>query len=751
MAVQIAISARRLLIATTVLLSSVVFYSSTAHASQPSWTTNLVTTDGVTMTDVTCTADTSTCLAAGMHTTSTLPLLYRSTDQGNSWSFVPTAPAPVSRPDWSDMYVPGQSGPITSLTCPSSTWCVALEGDAVISSQDAGATWNFDVSLGSEESGQEMSLACPTDLVCYVSSRDGDDVMTTDGGVTWTNLGFGQGGTFGTGGDIFPGALSCPVVGTCYQTGLNGYHAWVESGVRRLSMRVYRTNGIAVTSVASALSVPASESAGFGGEIAFYGGGLQCPGLNTCYLSDGSSTGSFLDKSEDGGATWSATTSMAPQSIAGWMTCPTTTTCAAVTTDPTRPGQLLMDTTADSGSTWHSLVMGSDSGPSYYGNLYCATTSFCMATGMGLPAGVIATLNGGTWRSVSTPVGHTALTHIACPTSTHCVAIGLNDAFVSNDGGVTWTPSAAPITSLNSQVFSLSCFSALRCMMTGANLPRNGFGRGEPTYRTGVIAVTSDGGMTWRPASSSPRTEPLGEVKCSSIGNCLLTTFENFGIDRPGITYPTVVYRSTDFGSTWTSATLPLPPLNRSISAMVCPSRAICYALSWAAPKSSPYLLAQHVLKSADGGRTWRSLVLGQFQRAVLDSIDCVSISTCVIVGAKYVPYDYRDDVVRSYAIKMSLGGAVFRGFSTPMSNHWNIPLTPPQISTRGSTWRILDNFDSELGTIEVETSHDAGVTWHPERPFPANSIMSSMASSSAHTIIVGQTIRGGALILTLP
>ncbi len=94
----------------------------------------------------------------------------RTTDGGNTWSDVATAP--------------GNNKPLTQIACPTSSICYAVgdRGNAM-KSTDGGQTWSW---LSSTDGNPIYGLSCPSTTVCYATDIYAHVIKTTDGGATWT-------------------------------------------------------------------------------------------------------------------------------------------------------------------------------------------------------------------------------------------------------------------------------------------------------------------------------------------------------------------------------------------------------------------------------------------------------------------------------------------------------------------------------------------------------------------------------------
>ena len=219
---------------------------------------------------------------------------------------------------------------------------------------------------------------------------------------------------------------------------------WRQRRRRRLALRSLTVaSGVAAVAVAAALAVPAGITASpqwaLAGDIT--SAWRQVPGL-------GLTSGFFL-------------------------TCPNATTCYAEGPGSVDPGSV--EVTRDGGKTWQTAPT---KGERPLSNVACSSTAECAfleAPLIGKPVFAETADAGKTWASRPGPpglsgdsVGSIAL---SCPSASACTVVassfqqtGTSGAFVTEDGGRTWSASPMP-TAWPSQ---LQCFPNARCISTGA-------------------------------------------------------------------------------------------------------------------------------------------------------------------------------------------------------------------------------------------------------------------------------------------
>jgi ribosomal protein L24E len=261
----------------------------------------------------------TTCFAAGQGDNN-YGIIWSSTDGGQSWS--PDSVPPVSRLDamacptpsvcyagsiygelvktvdgghvWS--YATGSPIGLTTLVCITASICLGVGSDAsggdpvgaTARTTDGGVTWSPPLTLSGTLSVD--AAACATTLRCVAAGSAGIKntgggcigcgpstlLTSTDGGVTWSR-GMVTAGTVES--------LACPASNDCLG---------VVDDEGRASPRY------SMTTVATALdgtwrTVSVSQSLAFAR-------GLACPTTTDCWTS----TGSSIDRTADGGLSWSA-------------------------------------------------------------------------------------------------------------------------------------------------------------------------------------------------------------------------------------------------------------------------------------------------------------------------------------------------------------------------------------------------------------------------------------------------------------
>lgn len=381
--------------------------------------------------------------------------------------------------------------------------------------------------------------------------------------------------------------------------------------------------------------------------------------------------------SVDGGRSWSrAPVRGGAVQLLGGLACPSETTCYATAANlamPPRQADLLLES-HDGGTSWTTRIAGPPGG--LRGALACSGVERCVAAGG--TDGVVATADGGRrWTNERLPMGGggmVGLAALACVSPAVCVGVGTAPhpgvpvIVTSDDGGVSWR--FAPVSAEGSLTTSVgdatgtyatvSC-SQRRCAAVAETLPG-----------LGLVAMSGDGGRTWREQSLGPGGS-FAAVTCAAAGGCLAAgstgngaaTIALSGADSrwsepyvgPGTSWSALscpssrhcvaggmaapvpvaaaVMASEDGGAQWSAGRLPAGLTG--ITALDCPTTSRCLGLGEVTPSQR---LAQDgneavatVLSSGDGGLTWRRDRIASPPIA-LDALSCPTSSLCYAVGA---------------------------------------------------------------------------------------------------------------------
>jgi uncharacterized protein (TIGR03437 family) len=259
-------------------------------------------------------------------------------------------------------------------------------------------------------------------------------------------------------------------------------------------------------------------------------------------------------------------------------------------------------------------------------------------------------------------------------------------------------------------------------------------GRGAPGQQANYFYRSVDGGTTWLeikvpqtpdllavdPASSNIVYFGAGGLFRSTdsgvtwSATSVTTTLTSISTDahRSGVVYVTTtdgkIYRSNDFGATWTSLASSLPPgFNRLLSVAPDPNNS---SVMWGTGEGScvasnniPFDCG--LVQSSDGGKTWQAIssVKGWFKNVVVDSrngnIYAGGQDNSVLVATQ------------ALAVKSTDGGKTWAKITTGMSKYSvEIHLDPETATT---LYAVQANLIADLGPGGcVYVSTDSGVSW---------------------------------------
>jgi photosystem II stability/assembly factor-like uncharacterized protein len=292
----------------------------------------------------------------------------------------------------------------------------------------------------------------------------------------------------------------------------------------------------------------------------------------------------------------------------------------------------------------------------YFFGFTCLTTNICMVAGQvpndGTSSAMYVTTDGGQdWTSHKIPGVNDSPVLLSCATSSNCVALydeqgpmaanaESTAAFVTSNGGTTWTPAKLPPSFLATDSSEgLQCFSGGRCVATGYIQVGNR-GQGQAS-----VIFSTDGGATWSTGSVPTLGAIVGIMSCSSAVHCTSIESDN---NSGGFLTTSGVLVSSDGGQSWTalpSETLTPSGLSGtpSIDSLSCPNDSQCWAtgsvLGSTCQGSCPYVPdTAFIMATNDGGETWSNQPLPtppstSLQYVQTYPVNCVNGTECFVVG----------------------------------------------------------------------------------------------------------------------
>jgi len=252
---------------------------------------------------------------------------------------------------------------------------------------------------------------------------------------------------------------------------------------------------------------------------------VSCPSATTCFAV---ASAGWIDRTTDGGATWTATNAGAGTTILS-ISCPTTATC--FTADNT--GRVLH--TTDGGTTWTAQTLSQYSALS---NISCPSVSVCYTAN-----GYTTKDGGATWTQPQVVAGQ----DVSCPSVTMCIAVRSSGTAIleTTDGGATWTVQASASTTPN----AVFCLNTSFCVVA-TNGPS--------------ILKTTNGGTTWTTWTSPGGGIQFLDVACLSPSFCMAP----FGSSS--------LWQTSDGGMTWSYSDT---GTGSNLYAITCPGAGGCIAV----------------------------------------------------------------------------------------------------------------------------------------------------------------------------
>jgi photosystem II stability/assembly factor-like uncharacterized protein len=338
---------------------------------------------------------------------------------------------------------------------------------------------------------------------------------------------------------------------------------------------------------------------------------------------------------------WDVQGSANPDSYA--LVCPTQSDCYATSpssTTTTNPSGVVQ-VSNDGGQSWHSsLIAGA--GSDLFG-LTCPTAQTCMVIGEDIGSGnlgvtMFSTNDGGsTWTAEAIPGGSLGSSLLSCSSTVQCVATmsepgpgghGEQDlALVTSDGGAHWATVPFPGTF---RPYALQCQAGGHCVAVGQSPTDYIITSPSSMHGFGSVLMSNDGGMTWQ-AGQVPTADTLTSLSCADSLNCMAVESSTIATGAPApaaYSLADTFITTSDGGKTWT-ATPGNEPNQWALSAISCPTALECWATGGSHPPDAPtstYASWQgFVLETNDGGRTWSSVELPQYNGSPITAVTSLS------------------------------------------------------------------------------------------------------------------------------
>jgi len=383
------------------------------------------------------------------------------------------------------------------------------------------------------------------------------------------------------------------------------------------------------------------------------------------------SSGPATTNTDSSGLSWSLAGYFVPEGYQlsthgpapGPLTCPSATTCydqADLVPHQVADGRLVRRTyqwddlyvSKDGAHTWQAVRL--PDGLAFTSRLVCQTADTCSAGAIdhGTPAFTVTRDGGRTWTTSPLPAGTGRITVLTCPAATTCRALAnvggslIAQHLVTTDGGRHFTVSSFPAVDSISQ---LSCPTVNHCIAAGR-------GTAYDISFTGLVLVSNDGGVTWRPGTLPRAMTADSPIDCVDAEHCFAAGLHTIGTYHDGVTAGiTKLYdemlASDDGGVTWTvrplSARFPSPLIDN----VACVSASTCYITgsdsvaqsfdNGKATSGGSYYAAV----TQDAGLTWQAMSMAEPPSSQLQpgeppdvfmsvsSLQCPQVNVCIAMA----------------------------------------------------------------------------------------------------------------------
>jgi photosystem II stability/assembly factor-like uncharacterized protein len=529
------------------------------------------------------------------------------------------------------------------ISCPSTTVCFAVGDHGMLATTNGGTTWTDETPAGNTDTFPDVS--CSTTTTCVAVAYNGA-IFGTSNGTTWTAQTSGT--TTQLTGVSCAGATTCFAVGNqglIIETTDGGATPWSLQAPNGPSTWVFGVSCL-TTTTCLAISPPDVFATTNGGtrwssvfnESTVVFASISCAGSGSCFVvanrNFNQTAVAQLFGTTDGGATWPIKIILNRAETFVGISCPSATTCFAVSS----AGNVW--TTNDAWTTWHSYpVTGTG-----LNAINCPSTTVCFAvdnpSGGGMmiappPGNVFSTTNGGANWNLSFSLGHDtqaagvgAFTAVNCPDVMTCYAAGPGNLIaITTDGGAAWRTGNLPASWV---ISGLSCPTVSTCFASSLNsaiLHTTDFGStwevqdpvGGGNYGIsclslvtcyavgGSISKTTTGGAAWTRLQPAGTIEDIHSLSCSG-SNCYAAALHT-------------LLSSHDAGATWSSHSVTTGDL---LVGMSCPGPNTCFAVGWPGA----------IYATGDGGSTWsyQPNVLSRADETLV-AVSCSTVTRCVAVG----------------------------------------------------------------------------------------------------------------------
>jgi len=427
-------------------------------------------------------------------------------------------------------------------------------------------------------------------------------------------------------------------------------------------------------------------------------------------------TGSGVLKTVDGGATWATANAGLP-----------TTNVLTLAIDPAIPSTLYAGTdvgvfkSSDGGQSWSAANGGLAGAPQIVVNALAIDPGSPTTLYAGTSGGIFKTTNGAaSWTSINAGLSGLAARVIAVdPTQPSTVYIGVDDnvnylnygVFKSTDGGATWTKvystptaedgGAPPITALAidprspSRLYLLVALNQVLTSPDGGgswsalNLPAADVWSLAVDPASGTVYIgtyfgsvfrTTDAGAHWTSASDGLQASGINVIATAASAPATLYAGAHNG-----------VFRSSDGAQTWTHPALGVRNLG------VGP-----LAVDPTAPSTMYTTSGGDVLKTTDGGAHWSASNAGLSPELEVDWLAVDPVSPSIVYAVQSTPF-----AGRTVFYKSTDGGV-----------HWarpsDVSFDPGALQAFAIAPTQPSTLLSGVNFLGVLKSTDGGASWAP-------------------------------------
>lgn len=318
----------------------------------------------------------------------------------------------------------------------------------------------------------------------------------------------------------------------------------------------------------------------------------------------------------------------------------------------------------------------------------CPSSSHCVAIGLTTADGhrprrdiaVVSTNTGRSWTYYDIGTDQeSGLQALSCPTSQQCVAVGSGSTrhvpenksvYTSTDGGRTWSPH--PFPAADDTARAVSCATKIDCVAVGST-----------TSFRGAIFVSMNGGANWSLSYQSQTSEPTSAPHAISCPSRLLCIAGGGGLPE--------VLMSKDGGWKWSSYAVQDAAYLRLFT---CPTTHRCVGVGTLLGTKTTEAHTV-VLLSTSGGLSWRTVNLPVEYTQIVADLSC-NESTCVLAAP-------------------SSGSNQYFFFSSNYGSTWSasVMAKPSYVVTCATKSVCLATTASRHQPLTV-TSRNGGASWSP-------------------------------------